>query len=109
MVGDVTGYSQFEDGVLVIYTTLVDPVLEGAQFVRDSFDYIGAQSFMLSTDVVRILLLLLTGKLSMKASIALQTYVSLILDELDPEDHIIATYNLKAALGVLPEPALMSQ
>jgi hypothetical protein len=29
MVGDVTGYSQFEDGVLVIYTTLVDPVLEG--------------------------------------------------------------------------------
>jgi hypothetical protein len=73
MVGDVTGYSQFEDGVLVIYTTLVDPVLEGAQFVRDSFDYIGAQSFMLSTDVVRILLLL-TGKLSMKASIALQTY-----------------------------------
>jgi hypothetical protein len=39
MVGDVTGYSQFEDGVLVIYTTLVDPVLEGAQFVRDSFDY----------------------------------------------------------------------
>jgi hypothetical protein len=47
MVGDVTGYSQFEDGVLVIYTTLVDPVLEGAQFVRDSFDYIGAQSFML--------------------------------------------------------------
>jgi hypothetical protein len=38
MVGDVTGYSQFEDGVLVIYTTLVDPVL-GAQFVRDSFDY----------------------------------------------------------------------
>jgi hypothetical protein len=32
-----------------------------------------------------------------------------ILDELDPEDHIIATYNLKAALGVLPEPALMSQ
>jgi hypothetical protein len=62
----------------VIYTTLVDPVLEGAQFVRDSFDYIGAQSFMLSTDVVRILLLLLTGKLSMKASIALQTYVSLI-------------------------------
>jgi hypothetical protein len=35
----------------------------------------------------------------MKASIALQTYVSLILDELDPEDHIIATYNLKAALG----------
>jgi hypothetical protein len=99
MVGDVTGYSQFEDGVLVIYTTLVDPVLEGAQFVRDSFDYIGAQSFMLSTDVVRILLLLLTGKLSMKASIALQTYVSNILDELDPEDHIIATYNLKAALG----------
>jgi hypothetical protein len=77
MVGDVTGYSQFEDGVLVIYTTLVDPVLEGAQFVRDSFDY-RAQSFMLSTDVVRILLLLLTGKLSMKASIALQTYVSLI-------------------------------
>jgi hypothetical protein len=76
MVGDVTGYSQFEDGVLVIYTTLVDPVLEG-NFVRDSFDYIGAQSFMLSTDVVRILLLLL-GKLSMKASIALQTYVSLI-------------------------------
>jgi hypothetical protein len=74
MVGD-NGYSQFEDGVLVIYTTLVDPVLEGAQFVRDSFDYIGAQSFMLSTDVVRILLLLLTGKLSMKASIALQTYV----------------------------------
>jgi hypothetical protein len=74
MVGDVTGYSQFEDGVLVIYTTLVDPVLE-AQFVRDSFDYIGAQS-MLSTDVVRILLLLLTGKLSI--SIALQTYVSLI-------------------------------
>jgi hypothetical protein len=61
----------------VIYTTLVDPVLEGAQFVRDSFD-IGAQSFMLSTDVVRILLLLLTGKLSMKASIALQTYVSFI-------------------------------
>jgi hypothetical protein len=59
MVGDVTGYSQFEDGV--IYTTLVDPVLEGAQFVRDSFDYIGAQSFMLSTDVVRILLLLLTA------------------------------------------------
>jgi hypothetical protein len=53
MVGDVTGYSQFEDGVLVIYTTLVDPVLEGAQFVRDSFDYIGAQSFMLSTDVVK--------------------------------------------------------
>jgi hypothetical protein len=77
MVGDVTN-SQFEDRVLVIYTTLVDPVLEGAQFVRDSFDYIGAQSFMLSTDVVRILLLLLTGKLSMKASIALQTYVSLI-------------------------------
>jgi hypothetical protein len=38
MVGDVTGYSQFEDGVLVIYTTLVDPVLEGP-FVRDSFDY----------------------------------------------------------------------
>jgi hypothetical protein len=35
----------------------------------------------------------------MKASIALQTYVSLILDELDPEDHIIATYNLKAATG----------
>jgi hypothetical protein len=32
-----------------------------------------------------------------------------ILDELDPEDHIIATYNLKAALGSLPEPALMSQ
>jgi hypothetical protein len=83
----------------VIYTTLVDPVLEGAQFVRDSFDYIGAQSFMLSTDVVRIFLLLLTGKLSMKASIALQTYVSLIYWTLDPEDHIIATYNLKAALG----------
>jgi hypothetical protein len=95
MVGDVTGYSQFEDGVLVIYTTLVDPVLEGV--FRDSFDYIGAQSFMLSTDVVRILLLLLTGKLSMKASIALQTYVSLIYWTLDPEDHIIATYNLKAA------------
>jgi hypothetical protein len=43
---------------------------------------------MLSTDVVRILLLL-TGKLSMKASIALQTYVSNILDELDPEEIIL--------------------
>jgi hypothetical protein len=53
MVGDV-GYSQFEDGVLVIYTTF--PVLEG-EFVRDSFDYIGAQSFMLSTDVVRIFII----------------------------------------------------
>jgi hypothetical protein len=29
MVGDMAGCSQFEDGVLVIYTTLVDPVLEG--------------------------------------------------------------------------------
>jgi hypothetical protein len=77
MVGDVTGYSQFEDGVLVIYTTLVDPVLEGAHLLETAL-IIGAQSFMLSTDVVRILLLLLTGKLSMKASIALQTYVSLI-------------------------------
>jgi hypothetical protein len=28
---------------------------------------------------------------------------------IDPEDGIIATYNLKAATGVLPEPALMSQ
>jgi hypothetical protein len=27
------------------------------------------------------------------------------MDELDPEDHIIATYNLKAAQGVLPEPS----
>jgi hypothetical protein len=62
MVGDVTGYSQFEDGVLVIYTTLVDPVLEGAQFVRDSFDYIGAQSFMLSTDVVRIFIITVNGQ-----------------------------------------------
>jgi hypothetical protein len=34
MVGDVTGYSQFEDGVLVIYTTLVDPVLEGANLLE---------------------------------------------------------------------------
>jgi hypothetical protein len=34
MVGDVTGYSQFEEGK-GYYTTLVDPVLEGAQFVRD--------------------------------------------------------------------------
>jgi hypothetical protein len=62
----------------VIYTTLVDPVLEGAHLLETALIYIGAQSFMLSTDVVRILLLLLTGKLSMKASIALQTYVSLI-------------------------------
>jgi hypothetical protein len=34
MVGDVTGYSQFEDGVLVIYTTLVDPVLEGPNLLE---------------------------------------------------------------------------
>jgi hypothetical protein len=33
MVGDV-GYSQFEDGVLVIYTTLVDPVLEGPNLLE---------------------------------------------------------------------------
>jgi hypothetical protein len=76
MVGDVTGYSQFEDGVLVIYTTLVDPVLEGAQFVRDSFDYIGAQSFMLSTDVVRILLLL--RQVIDESQYSIITYVSLI-------------------------------
>jgi hypothetical protein len=87
----------------VIYTTLVDPVLEGAQFVRDSFDY-GAQSFMLSTDVVRIFIITVNA---MDYSTDLRQLN--ILDELDPEDHIIATYNLKAALGVLPEPALMSQ
>jgi hypothetical protein len=89
MVGDVTGYSQFEDGVLVIYTTLVDPVLEGAQFVRDSFDYIGAQSFMLSTDVVRILLLLLTKFISQSQYLDTSAiYWTIRLD------HIIATYNL---------------
>jgi hypothetical protein len=80
----------------VIYTTLVDPVLEGAQFVRDSFDYIGHKALCCQQMLLEFLLLLLTGKLSMKASIALQTYVS-NMDELDPEDHIIATYNLKAA------------
>jgi hypothetical protein len=108
MVGDVTGYSQFEDGVLVIYTTLVDPVLEGAQFVRDSFDYIGAQSFMLSTDVVRIFIITVNVIDESQYSITDLRQLN-ILDELDPEDHIIATYNLKAARGVLPEPALMSQ
>jgi hypothetical protein len=97
MVGDVTG-SQFEDGVLVIYTTLVDPVLEGAQFVRDSFDYIGAQSFMLSTDVVRIFIITVNGQVIDESQYSI-TDLRNILDELDPEDHIIATYNLKAALG----------
>jgi hypothetical protein len=108
MVGDVTGYSQFED-VLVIYTTLVDPVLEGAQFVRDSFDYIGAQSFMLSTDVVRIFIITVKQVIDESQYSITDLRQLNILDELDPEDHIIATYNLKAALGVLPEPALMSQ
>jgi hypothetical protein len=75
MVGDATGTSKTY--VLVIYTTLVDPVLEGAQFVRDSL-IIQSIKVMLSPDVVRILRLPLTGKLSMKASIALQTAVSLI-------------------------------
>jgi hypothetical protein len=98
MVGDVTGYSQFEDGVLVIYTTLVDPVLEGAQFVRDSFDYIGAQSFMLSTDVVRIFIITVNGQVIDESQYSITDLRQLnILDELDPEDHIIATYNLKAA------------
>jgi hypothetical protein len=94
MVGDV-GYSQFEDGVLVIYTTF--PVLEG-EFVRDSFDYIGAQSFMLSTDVVRIFIITVNVVIESQYSITDLRQLN-ILDELDPEDHIIATYNLKAALG----------
>jgi hypothetical protein len=65
---------------------------------------IGAQSFMLSTDVVRIFIITVNA---MDYSTDLRQLN--ILDELDPEDHIIATYNLKAAQGVLPEPALMSQ
>jgi hypothetical protein len=51
-----------------------------------------------STDVVRILLLLLTGYYRCQYSITDLRQLN-ILDELDPEDHIIATYNLKAAQG----------
>jgi hypothetical protein len=56
----------------------------------DSFDYIGAQSFMLSTDVVRILLLLTAVIDESQYSITDLRQLN-ILDELDPEDHIIAT------------------
>jgi hypothetical protein len=64
---------------------------------------------MLSTDVVRILLLLLTEVIDENQYSITDLRQLNILDELDPEDHIIATYNLRSCYRVLPEPALMSQ
>jgi hypothetical protein len=52
---------------------------------------------MLSTDVVRILLLLLRQVIDESQYSITDLRQLNILDELDPEDHIIATYNLKAA------------
>jgi hypothetical protein len=54
---------------------------------------------MLSTDVVRIIITV-NGQVIDESQYSITDLRQLnILDELDPEDHIIATYNLKAALG----------
>jgi hypothetical protein len=61
---------------------------------------------MLSTDVVRIFITV-NGQVIDESQYSITDLRQLnILDELDPEDHIIATYNLKAALGSF---TLMSQ
>jgi hypothetical protein len=55
---------------------------------------------MLSTDVVRIFIITVNGQVIDESQYSITDLRQLnILDELDPEDHIIATYNLKAALG----------
>jgi hypothetical protein len=54
---------------------------------------------MLSTDVVRIFIITVNGQVIDESQYSITDRQLNILDELDPEDHIIATYNLKAALG----------
>jgi hypothetical protein len=52
---------------------------------------------MLSTDVVRIFIITVNGQVIDESQYSITDLRQLnILDELDPEDHIIATYNLKA-------------
>jgi hypothetical protein len=94
--GDVTGYSQYEDGVLVIYTEIAGqvPGIAGADFTKESFPYIGEQSFILSRDVVNILMITVNGQLIDESQYSITNKKQLnILDELDEEDHIIINYN----------------
>jgi hypothetical protein len=53
----------------------------------------------LSTDVVRIFIITVNGQVIDESQYSITDLRQLNILELDPEDHIIATYNLKAALG----------
>jgi hypothetical protein len=97
LIGDVTGYAEYQEGVLVLRTTIPEPSTAGTSFVRDSFDYIGAQSFMLSQDVVNVLMITVNGQLLNEDQYVITGAKQLdILDELEEEDNVIASYNLVA-------------
>ena len=97
LIGDVTGYAEYREGVLVLRTTIPEQTAAGTSFVRDSFQYIGAQSFMLSQDVTNVLMITVNGQLLNEDQYAITSTKQLdILDELEEEDNVIATYNLVA-------------
>jgi hypothetical protein len=50
LVGDVTGYAQFEDGILILHTDNKES--GNTSFVKNSFDFTGQQSFILTEDLL---------------------------------------------------------
>ena len=66
-------------------------------FEKDVFNYIGAQSFMLSKDLINLFIISVNGQVldGSQYSISGLRQVN-ILDELEPEDQVIITYNLTA-------------
>jgi len=98
LIGDVTGYAEYQEGVLVLRTTIPEQSTVGTSFVRDSFQYIGAQSFMLSQDVVNVFMITVNGQLLNEDQYRIEMPNKLnVIDELEAEDNIMVVYNLTAA------------
>ena len=67
-------------------------------FEKDVFNYIGAQSFMLSKDLINLFMISVNGQVLDGSQYSISGLRQInILDELETEDQIIVTYNLVAA------------
>jgi hypothetical protein len=100
LTGDVTGNAAYEADALVIHTKIInlpDPVQVGTVFTKDSFEFIGAQSFMLSKDVINVLSISVNGQVMNEVQYQITGTRQLdILEELEVDDNVIALYNLMA-------------
>jgi hypothetical protein len=100
LTGDVTGQVEYEDTGVVIRTKFTEkpgPIPVGTVFITDSFAFIGAQSFMLSEEVINILSVSVNGQVLDQSQYQVTEPRQLdILEELDVDDTIIALYNLIA-------------